>query len=480
MGGLRAMRPLMQAGGPPASARPVDLATVLLVALPAVSLIPKYFLIIHTLSAGADIVQTGFGFGDYIRSLLTDGSFRSCAVTPFAHCMSGTCNYATRMPLLPLIYVGLARLVGTGAIPVALAKCTLGVGLLEGFLLALIRDVRLPLRAVALAYGLYLGPQALKHAVSLEYEEGLMVDLEACLAVAAGYLLLPELTSSARKRRVMVFSAVVLATALYFIKTTALLTLIGVLALVVMSAQVGWRIKALALFCTALPLAAWVSHNYAVSGVLSFSSSWNGENLYRGSSAEGLALYPQVSLDRLFDSKQARLLDGRIQPLGNLAAQRCFANEWAWSDYYARQARAWVQQQPAAAIRFEGQKIWVGLLELRHTPYRVAAEGPESEYPPLVAAAMLVWMGFARLVFFALLALIVLDMRRGHLGRSLWVLALIAAGWIPYLAVFSYQRHLVPLLIMDGLLLIVLYTGQLRVRDSQSESASAVAARSSA
>jgi hypothetical protein len=473
------MRLLMRAGGPPARARPVDLATVLLVALPAVSLIPKYFLIVHTLGAGTDIVQTGFGFGDYIRGLLTDGSFRSCAATPFAQCASGTCNYATRMPLLPLIYAGLARLAGTGAITVALAKCTLGAGLLEVFLLALVRDVRLPLHAVALAYGLYLGPQALKHAASLEYEEGLLVDLEACLAIAAGYLLRPELTLSAGRRRAMVFSAVVLATALYFIKTTTLLTLIGVLALTVMSSQVGWRVKALALLCTALPFAAWGSHNYAASGVVGFSSSWNGENLYRGSSTEGLALYPQVSLDRLFDSRQARLLDGRVVPLGNLTAQRCFANEWAWNDFYARQARAWAQQHPAAVIRFELQKIWVGLLELRHTPYRVAADGPESEYPPLIAAAMLIWMGFARLLFFALLALIARDIWRGHLARSVGLLALVAAGWLPYLAVFSYQRHLVPLLIMDGLLLVVLYMGQRRSCESQRGEPTGAAAASS-
>jgi hypothetical protein len=453
----------------------MDLATVLLVLLPLISLAPKYFLILHTLG-GAEIEQTGWGFGDYVHNLLVDGSFRSCAARPFTYCAQELCNYSTRMPLLPLIYAGLSGLVGTGSVAIAIARCTLSAGLLAAFLLAWARDVRVPLGAVALMYGLYLGPQALKHVAALEYEEGLLVDLEACLAIAVTYLLRPGITALTGKRLFMSLAAVALAVALYFIKTTALLVLIVVLGLLVRSKDVHWRVKALALVCAALPFAAWGAHNYLHGGVLSVSSSWNGENLYRGASAEGLALYPEVSLDRIFDSKQARLLDGRVVALSNLSSQQCFANEWAWNDFYAGRARAWLEQQPAAAVRFTWNKAWTALFELRHTPYRVAADGPESAYPPLVSAAMFAWMGFARLVFFGLLLLIARSLWRGELERSVWTLLLIAAGWAPYIAVFAYQRHLVPLLIMDGFLCIALFLVQPRAAAVRRQTAQVVAA----
>src|SRR4051794_4376652 len=41
--------------------------------------------------------------------------------------------------------------------------------------------------------------------------------------------------------------------------------------------------------------------------------------------------------------------------------------------------------------------------------------------------------------------------------QALWALASLLAGWAPYLAVFSYQRHLIPLLIMAGTLFCSLF-----------------------
>ncbi len=129
------------------------------------------------------------------------------------------------MPLLPLLYTGLAKIVGTKSAGVAIAKCVLTAALLTTFLLSLVRDRLFSVFAVALAYALYLGPQVLKHGASLEYEEGLLVDLEACLAIAALYLIDPALSVVYFKRARMAFAAVLLATALYFIKTTTLLML---------------------------------------------------------------------------------------------------------------------------------------------------------------------------------------------------------------------------------------------------------------
>jgi len=211
------------------------------------------------------------------------------------------------MPVLPLFYAGLAKLVGTQSAAVAIAKCTLTAALLTLFLLSIVRDVRFPLAAVVLAYALYLGPQVLKHGASLEYEEGLLVDLEACLGIAAAYLINPGLSAVYVKRAGMAFVAVLLVTVLYFIKTTALPMLLVVLALVICDRELRWRFKLLALVCAVVPFVGWVTHNYGSSGTVQLSSSWNGENLYRGSSIEGMQLYPEILLDRIFDSSRATL-----------------------------------------------------------------------------------------------------------------------------------------------------------------------------
>lgn len=449
-----------------------DPARVALIGMPFVALVPKYLLILHTVgAAGTDIFQTGFGFGGYVRELFTDGSFRSCATAPFVRCDVDLCVYATRMPLLPMLYAGLGKLVGTKSAAVAMAKCTLTAVLVAVFLRSLTRDARLSFRTVALAYALYFGPQVLKHGASLEYEEGLLVDLEICLAIAVVYLLKPSLIDNRSKRVAMALAAVLLAIALYFIKTTAGLTLVVVLALVLCDRQLTWRSKAIALVCVVAPFGAWVGHNFGTSGELHLSSSWNGENLYRGSSPEGLALYPQVLLDRLFDSTHATLADGRVVVLHDLKHQRCFANEWAWNRYYSGLARSWWQEHPGDALRFVGRKLWVSLLEVRHTPYRETAEGPPTPYPRLVALAMIVWMAFARVVFLALLLCIVRGLWGGNQRQSLWTLAFVGAGWAPYAVVFAYQRHVVPLLVMAGFVLLAAYllprTTLLSPRDSQ-------------
>jgi hypothetical protein len=247
----------------------------LLVALPLIALLPKFVLIEHTLGvAGTRIFQTGFGFGDYVQSLATDGTFRSCSTFPYQSCGAPACNYATRMPLLPMLYAGLSRLVGDSSASVALAKCALAALLSAVFLHAFARDARPSVWVIVLLYGLYLGPQSLKHGASLEYEEGVLVDLGLCLAIAMLYLWRPELTDSIRRRSRMAVAAVVIATAMYFIKTTALLILLVVLATVLFSGHVGRTSKLVAALCAGVPMLLWVGHNYSTSGEFHLSSSW--------------------------------------------------------------------------------------------------------------------------------------------------------------------------------------------------------------
>src|SRR5262249_18392854 len=150
------------------------------------------------------------------------------------------------------------------------------------FLAVLVRDVRFSVGGLLLLCGLYFGPQTLKHGASIDYEEGLLIDLSLCFAIAASYLVYPSLTESAKRRAALAIAAVALAVAMYFAKTTALATLVVILAMVISSRLITWHWKLTAAVIAVAPFALWVAHTTHDSGAVHFSSSWNGENLFRG------------------------------------------------------------------------------------------------------------------------------------------------------------------------------------------------------
>jgi len=361
-----------------------------------------------------------------------------------------------------MLLAGLATVVGPGAASVAFAKCVLLAVLTCGFLGVLTRDARVSPLGLLLLYGLYLGPQTLKHGGSIDYEEGVLLDLSVCLAVAACYLFNPALTRSPRRRAAMGIAAVLVATAMYFTKTAALLTLGVVLVLALTRPWLGRTAKVALAGIVALAFILWGRHAWQSSGALHLASSWDGENLFRGSDSGTLALYPEISLDRAFDSTSAVLDDGTVVPLGNYSRERCYKDEWSWNDSYTSRALAWMGAHPLAAARFVAKKVWVALLEVRHTPKYVSATDKRLGYSDRVRNAMVAWMVFARLVFFALAARALLPRPSRTRAGGRWALVLVAAAFTPYLLAFSYQRQVVPILIMAGVLLSVLFLSEPR------------------
>lgn len=447
--------------------RHARLLAILVVLMPLLALLPKYLLIHHTL-AGQSVEDTGFGFGDYVSNLLESGELRTCARPPFKLCQPDQCLYATRMPGLPLLYANLAHLLGDSSVNVDFAKCVLTALLLAAMLAVLMHDTRPTVLGVILLYALYFGPQALKHGAAIEYEEGVLLDLELSLAIAASYLLRSSLAATLPARKTNLgLIALALAVTMYFIKTTALLMLVVVAALFVLRVRASWRTNAVAAVLIVVPFALWGIHTESTSGTLHLSSSWNGENLFRGYNSDSLAIYPQVSLDRIFDSQSTVLDDGTRVTLGDYSDRpRCFTDEWAWSESYSQSAAAWLKSHPMDALRFNARKVWVALLEIRHTPYRISAVEKDPEYPRAVTLAMTVWMILARLISFFLLFRLARECWRGHRADALWTLALLGAAFAPYLIVFSYQRHVVPLLVMAGGLLVLRYFVTPRESDS--------------
>ncbi|HTY51397.1 MAG TPA: hypothetical protein VMB48_17060 [Steroidobacteraceae bacterium] len=437
----------------PASGR---LASSLLVALPLIALAPQIYLILHSLYArDTTVFGIGFGFGDYVRNLHDRGVFQSCSALPFRSCHPGLCVNATRMPGLPLLYTGIASVVGLKASSVAIAKCCL-VALLLGTLLWLAaRDFHVGLGGVLLLYPLYLGPQPLKHAATLEYEECLLLGLFAALAITLVYLVRPGPGASDHRRPWMAVAAIAIATAMYFTKSSTMLVLVVVATLVLVQRGIPVAAKLASLGIIALPLAAWVHHTASTSGGLHLSSSWNGENLLRGYSADVESIYPEISPDREFDSDHALLLNGVVVPLGDLTRQRCFDDEWAWNDYYAAAARRWALDHPLDALRFDLTKARVALLEIRHTPTFVSATDKTPLYTPALAAAMAAWMLYARVLFYALLATLLLGARHRGGRWRLWLVAVLAAAVAPYIIAFAFERHVVPALVAAGCMLVL-------------------------
>jgi hypothetical protein len=173
-----------------------------------------------------------------------------------------------------------------------------------------------------------------------------------------------------------------------------------------------------------------------------------------------LAIYPELNLTRVLDSSSVTLADGTVLALQDTAHQTCYRDEWAWNDHYAAAAHAWLLQHPGAATWFLLKKAWVALIEVRHTP---ADADPVSHG---VAAAMVTWMIFARGVS---AAFVIVALRRIFQGRilqgyrreALWALLLLGAAFLPFVIVFAYQRHVIPLLLMAGTLLVILFQDRL-------------------
>jgi hypothetical protein len=291
----------------------------------------------------------------------------------------------------------------------------------------------------------------------LDYEEGLLVDLSFCLAVAVSYVLDPKLARSPWRRSCMAVIAVALATAMYFTKTAALPALGAVSVLVLTRPFLGRIVKTTTVLTIALPLIFWGIHTWRTSGTVRLSSSWDGENMFRGNDSRTLALYPEISLDRAFDSTTATLDDGTVVKLGNYTRARCYADEWAWNDSYAIRALEWLTQNPSAATRFLAKKLWVGLVEVRHTPKYLSATAKQPARSKMVESAMDIWMLFARFVFCAFVVWALRPISRKTHTAGPWALALVAAFLAPCLLGFCYQRHLVPTLVMTGVLLSVVF-----------------------
>ncbi len=414
------------------------------------------------------IFDLGFGFDPYVRSLVEGRGYVSCG--------PAGCDVASRMPGLPLFLAALAPL--TTSLRIADALKVLLLSLLvylafRGIDRRLV--VKRPWQAcLYLALGLFLvfSPNLIKHASAAYYEEGYVLELLAITAVSLFFVAVVPRESGAGRY----VAAIAAASVCYLFKSSLILVWGAVtLLLVVFAFTSGRRVLAAALVALALIApAGWLAHNALESHRLSFMSSTDGENMYRGWNAYTLVLYPRCSLDMLFDP--VTTCEGETIASPREPGRLGFKTEWAWNDAYKARAMEWIKQNPGAALKTFAAKAYEVLLSPRLVPYRnyvPAADGshlielPRSRGETLVGSS---WLALGRLIeIFALAASLYLLVRGDSAARrvALASLALGACYATPYILGFGYERHFSILIMLAALSSLFLVSALVRLNGAK-------------
>lgn len=427
----------------------------LLLGVLLLSLLIKLVLIYQADWHERSILKMEYGFGPVITALYEKQSLEACGV---AYALD-FCGVAGRMPLLPFAYAELARLIGTSQGALAFTKTLVFQALLGGALLWLFQTLRgFPLRRLALvliAALTLLGPQYLKHSISVQYEESLLLDLFLIYFTLLAVVLTRQRLRAALS--VLDYGILILLAlsgcTLYFIKSS--LVLFGLIAI----AAPVWLVtlpRALRVMMF-LPLIAglvwWGSVNYAYHGEVRLGSSYNGENLYRGQNPYTYKMYPEINLDRIIDSREVQLNSGEVIKLPDWTVNfPKFKSEWEWHDYFAHLGKQWMLDNPQQALELSLRKLWVLFLEPGKVPFRQygqpGADPLDYSLATLLAGAG--WIVLMRVLFFMALGLALWHLlRRDEDWRpALFFLLFVGAYAAPYAAGFAYQRHVTPLLVL--------------------------------
>jgi hypothetical protein len=392
------------------------------------------------------LYQLGFGFGPYVENLLEHGVYATCPGV--------ACDHATRMPLGVWI-VALLGLLAHTVRTVALLKAAAFAVLTLASLAMVWRRVR-PVQRLAfpvwaaVAAALLLALPVAKHAGRLDYEEGFSIPLLFLLG-----LITPLAFSSRlgpRQRAAMMLGALAIGSALYLLKASLLPVYGVVLAAALWSgfAARRWLVLGAAVLSLAAPL-AWGMHNLQASGRFALGTSWDGENFRRGWDQDSLAVYPAVSLDRIFDSSRIALPDGRQVDIAPKPGREAFRTEWDWNDYNLQQGKAWIAAHPALAARFLLVKACNFLASVEKSPERISAQPQaRSGADSVESVAITAWLLAGRLASVLLVVVMARLWLRAPGERPGLVVAVLLLGAYaaPCIVGFNYERHITAALVL--------------------------------
>jgi hypothetical protein len=298
---------------------------------------------------------------------------------------------------------------------------------------------------------LAFSPIVVKHAATVHYEEGFLIELLFLWAFA--FLLTVRALADAGSERLVgvVVMALVLSFLAYLFKSSMIAVFLLTLALAGV-AFVRWRsrrivvVGVLCLVC----MGGWGFRNLAVSDHFSVMTSFDGQNSYRGLSSEGRQIYPELYLDRLFDSKVAYLPGGERVDLPALPAMETFPDEWAQDRYYKAEAKDWLLSHPGEWVQFTVKKVRHFFAGIHKTPYTY--ENDARNLPMSIEGIVTTaWLLLGRALELTLVGLVVVLWRqRDRAARAMCAAAVLMNGAYaaPYLVGFSYERHVTTYLVI--------------------------------
>lgn len=414
--------------------------------------------------ASATLLDVGFGFAPYVQSLITNGHFAACDYS--------VCDYARRLPGLPY-FLFISSFFTDELRPAALIKAVALSGLLwlsyrnvAGYFVA--QPVMLRRVVFALVAFLALSPNLVKHAAMVDYEEGYVVELLAAAATSTMFLVAPNSKTSSVMRYIFPVITVSIA---YLFKSSMVVIWVVSSSLVVCLALRSGRVK-LAAGLIALALAApggWLLHNWTQGGKATIMSSYDGENAFRGWNAHTLDLYPDCTLDLLF--QPISICGTRTMQFPAEPRRLDFATEWEWNDRYAQRAEDWVINHPSEALKLLRVKLYTVFLSVRIVPHYRVTDGA-NDTTRTIAEEWLsgVWLSLGRALEIMWLAVIGFLIYRGdaQARRVAFASLVIPLGYaLPYVLGFGYERHFSILIMLVTIGLIFSLPEAARVRSTK-------------
>lgn len=442
----------------------------LLWALVLLLLAAKQLVLLSTLELGRDVSTMSFAFGGYIEGLIERGQFSSCA--------EDRCEHASRMPLLPLVSAALAT-ISRDMLIVGMLKNVLLSGLFLVGVHFILRHAGTLRQSIAVTANLGLlfvvtSPALIKHAGMPLYEEGYLVEMLFLYWLCFMILLVSVFDRRIDVGKANIAGLFVLLGVMQFLLKETMISLMVVMAvgLAILAAVEGRRLinpAALGLMAAgALSLAGWVAYNSAHAGSLAVFTTFNGENRFNGANPYTMALYPDISPDRIYDSDRAVLRDGTVIELPKQRLRHEFPTDRAWDAYYRDKAKTWIREHPDQWRAFTIEKIENFFLSIEKTPYSTAAiyAPPQGLTKQLYDGAVAVWLVWGRVLqaIFAGIALLALV-------RGPWTVRFLTLGCVlgalayasPYLVGFNYERHISPYLLLLALSTVFLASPAHRV-----------------
>ncbi len=409
------------------------------------------------------IFDLGFSFDPYVRSLHDGLGFQSC--------VAENCDHSSRMPGLPL-FLGLISTFTTSLRIAAIIKAILFSVLVYltcrgiGERLVVRSPFHFAFYAAVTAF-IVLAPNLIKHASVAHYEEGYVLELLAITAVSALTLISADPKNISWGRYAV---PIVAASAAYLFKSSLILVWFATSLIMVYVAFASAR-KSLAAGLTVLALAAptsWLWHNYTTGHRLSIMSSYDGENMFRGWNEHTLDLYPQCSLDMLFEP--IRICEDKPIALPDEAGRAGFKSEWAWNDAYKKRAIDWIVANPGAALKTFGVKLYTVLVSPRLVPYRMTDGLKEKTRGRIEEFVGSGWLAIGRVLeLFGLTASLWLLLRGDEQSRRVAIASLLLTGSYvtPYILGFGYERHFSIFVMLVSICCLFLFSEL--IRSSQNE-----------